>query len=168
MLRSINIQIDAAHVLGQRACRGRCGCLSGRLRLGRNTWRGRDYCSTGRHLGDRLSCWDCLYTLSSCDRDATRDDCGGGDAESGTGDEIAPGDNRSSMLFSWLGTDRLGRLVACWIVVFRHQTSPFPERLCSSEQADFGRDVGSPNGSVCLAIVPIPPVWLQTVAAVNR
>jgi len=41
---------------------------------------------------------------------ATCNDCGGGDAESGTRDEIAAGDDGSSVLFGWLVTDWLGRL----------------------------------------------------------
>jgi len=45
--------------------------------------------------------------------DATCHDCGGGDAESGACNEIASGDNRPSMLFSGLCTDRLGWLLAC-------------------------------------------------------
>jgi hypothetical protein len=46
-------------------------------------------------------------------RDATSNDCGGGDAEPSSRDEVAARDNRSSMLFSWFGADWLGRLFAC-------------------------------------------------------
>jgi hypothetical protein len=68
-----------------------------------------------------LNSWSCGYC------DAARHDGGSGDAEPSPGDEIAAGDNRSSMLFSRFRTDRLGRF-ASRNVVFRHLTSPFPER----------------------------------------
>jgi hypothetical protein len=45
--------------------------------------------------------------------DATRNDCGGGDAEPSSRDEVAAGNYRPSMLFSWFGADWLGRLLAC-------------------------------------------------------
>jgi hypothetical protein len=45
--------------------------------------------------------------------DATCNDCSGGDAEPSSRDEVAAGDNRPSMLFSWFGADWLGRLFAC-------------------------------------------------------
>jgi hypothetical protein len=54
-----------------------------------------------------------LNTWPGGDRDATSNDCGGGDAEPSSRDEIAARDNRSSVLFSWFRADWLGRLLAC-------------------------------------------------------
>jgi hypothetical protein len=54
-----------------------------------------------------------LDTLTGGYGDTTSDDRGGGHAEPGPGDEIASGDDRASPFFSRLGTDGLGRLVAC-------------------------------------------------------
>jgi hypothetical protein len=85
------------------------------LRLGRNTWSWRrcDNRSTGPGLNDglrsrsSLDAWPCGY------RNATSNDCGGGDAEPSSRDEIAARDNRSGMFFSWFCGDWLGRLLAC-------------------------------------------------------
>jgi hypothetical protein len=115
VLDAIDVQSDSPHVLRQRA-RGWC-CLWLRrwLRLSRNTWRrrGRHNCSTGPGLNDGLRCRSCLDTWPGGYRDATCNDCGGGDAEPSSRDEIAAGDHRSSVLFSWFGADWLGRLPAC-------------------------------------------------------
>jgi len=54
-----------------------------------------------------------LYTLTGGDRDAARDDRGGGYAKSGSSDEVTAGDDRPSMFFSWLRTDWLRRQVTC-------------------------------------------------------
>jgi len=98
--------------------RQRRGCLgwSRLLALGRwlaLSWRGwsrslRDDRSAGCSLGNRLWCWNGLYSLSSGNSDATRDYRGGRYAEACARDEIAAGDNRSSALFSGIRTNRLG------------------------------------------------------------
>ena len=82
--------------------------------MGRNTWRRRG-ChnrSTRPCLSDGLWCRNCLDTWPGGHCDATCNDCSGGDAEPSSRDEVAAGDNRSSMLFSWFGADLLGRLLA--------------------------------------------------------
>jgi hypothetical protein len=80
-----------------------------RLSRGRGCWHLHD-CTTRACLGD--GCWHRLYTLAGGYRYATCNNRGGGDAEPSPSDEIASGDNRPSVLFSWLRTDRLGRLLA--------------------------------------------------------
>jgi hypothetical protein len=83
--------------------------------LGRNTWRRSrcNYSSTGACLNDLLWRGNCLNTWPGGYCDATCNDCGGGDAEPSSRDEIATRDNRSSMFFSWFCADWLGRLFAC-------------------------------------------------------
>ena len=103
VLRTIDIQGDASHVLGQCRRRAGSGSLSrSRRRLGRGCRRRRDDRTTRRNLCDGLRCRDCLCALSSCYRDPASDYCGSSDAEPGTRDEIASGDNRSRVLVSRL------------------------------------------------------------------
>jgi hypothetical protein len=63
-------------------------------------------------LRNRLWCWSGLYSLSSGNSNATRDNRGGRYAEACACDEIAAGDNRPSALFGSIRTDRFGRLGA--------------------------------------------------------
>jgi hypothetical protein len=157
-------------MLRQRAS-SRRGRLTHRLRLGCDTrrWRRRDNRSARSRLRNGLRRWNGLHTLTSCHAHPASHDRRGGDAEPSPSDEVASGDYRPSVFFSGLLIDRVGRLVACWTVVFRHQTSPFPERLCScGSKTYFGREVRAPDVSACRAIGPIPSVWLQTVTGVNR
>jgi hypothetical protein len=46
-----------------------------------------------------------LHALSSGDRDAACHDCGGGHAKPSTRDEIAAGDDRTSMFFGSIWSD---------------------------------------------------------------
>jgi hypothetical protein len=79
--------------------------------------------------GLRYWLWDCLHILASGDGHATSHNRGGGDAETSASDEIAACNYRSYVFLSGFRADGLGRLLACRAVVFRHQTSPFPELL---------------------------------------
>jgi hypothetical protein len=76
--------------------------LSLRLALGRGRrrWGLGDDRSAGPGLRHGLRCRDRLDSLSGCNRDAARDHCGSRDAEACARDEVAAGDNRSSVLFS--------------------------------------------------------------------
>jgi hypothetical protein len=105
-------------VLRQRA-RGWGSRLSRSLRLsaeGRR-WRLCDNSSARCRLGDGLRRWSRLHTLPSGHSNTTSYDSSGGDAEPSPSNKVASGDNRPNLLlswlFSWLGTDRLDRLVAC-------------------------------------------------------
>jgi hypothetical protein len=84
-----------------------------RLRRRGRRWRLRHHRASGARLCDRLRCWNGLATLTGGDGYTARDDRGGGYAEPGPGDEIASGDDRASPFFSRLGTDGLGRWLAC-------------------------------------------------------
>src|SRR5262249_58919684 len=97
--------------------------------LGGGLWRG---CGRLHHGSTRVGLYhrlrDGLSVLAGGDRNTTCHNCGGGDAESRACNEIAAGYNWSSALAAFTGfyTRRLGWLLACRTVVFRHQTSPFP------------------------------------------
>jgi hypothetical protein len=84
----------------------RLSCRGGRGSL-------RNDCSTWPGLCDRLGRWSSLNSLTSGYSDSARDYRGGRHAEACARDEIAAGDNRSSVLFSSVCTDLFGRL-AVW------------------------------------------------------
>jgi len=73
----------------------------------------RNDCPAWPGLCDGLWRWSSLNSLTSGDGDTARDNRGGRYAEACARDEIAAGDNRSSVLFSSVCFDLLGRL-AVW------------------------------------------------------
>jgi len=90
--------------------------LSLRRRLSAGIWRGRlNDCRTTSRLRDGLRCRNGLSTLSGGDCHAPGHNCGGGDAEPRSRDEIAAGDYWTSALstFSWFWTNGLGWLLTC-------------------------------------------------------
>jgi hypothetical protein len=90
--------------------------LRRRLSGGIWRWRGRlNDCTTRARLRDGLGRRNGLSTLASGDCDASRHDCGGGDAKTRTRDEIAAGNYWTGAFttFSWFWPNGLGWLLTC-------------------------------------------------------